>query len=123
MPSVGSATPRSGQGGREVVSASLDGLVSALDGLKSSLGYDDYSTVRSLIEELRTENEELRTYAETAIRVRAGLLLRAWVLGRSTAGRCQHTRAELFVLLLTMLLNNIFSLYRIDVLCRFMSPS
>lgn len=80
MPSVGSATPRSGQGGREVVSASLDGLVSALDGLKSSLGYDDYSTVRSLIEELRTENEELRSYAETAIRVRAGvgLLLRAW---------------------------------------------
>ncbi|KAK2076753.1 hypothetical protein QBZ16_005513 [Prototheca wickerhamii] len=68
VPSVGSATPRSGQGGREVVSASLDGLVSALDGLKSSLGYDDYSTVRSLIEELRTENEELRTYAETAIR-------------------------------------------------------
>lgn len=63
------ATPSS-RNGREVVSASLEGLVHAVDGLKTSMGYDDFNTVQSLINDLRQENEELRSYAEAAIRVR-----------------------------------------------------
>ncbi|RMZ52903.1 hypothetical protein APUTEX25_001022 [Auxenochlorella protothecoides] len=71
MPSVsgGVSTPTSATAaGGEVVSASLEGLVHALDGLKTSLGYDDFATVQSLIGDLRAENLELRSYAETAIR-------------------------------------------------------
>ncbi|KDD73602.1 hypothetical protein H632_c2016p0, partial [Helicosporidium sp. ATCC 50920] len=54
-------------GGAEV-SASLEGLVSALDSLKQSLGYDDYSAVERLVKDLRDENAEIRGYAESAIR-------------------------------------------------------
>lgn len=84
MPSVsgGVSTPTSATAaGGEVVSASLEGLVHALDGLKTSLGYDDFATVQSLIGDLRAENLELRSYAETAIRVRVCWGGRVWAAG------------------------------------------
>lgn len=65
------------------MSASLEGLVHALDGLKTSLGYDDFATVQSLIGDLRAENLELRSYAETAIRVRVCWGGRVWAAVRA----------------------------------------
>lgn len=56
-----------------LVSESLEGLVSAVDELKRSMGLGeavDLSEIELFIQRLRTENEEFRQYAEQAILVR-----------------------------------------------------
>ncbi len=59
-----------------VVSESLEGLVSAVDELKKSLGLGkesvDLSAVEQYVARLRQENEEFRQFAEEAILVGAG---------------------------------------------------
>lgn len=60
-------------GGTAAVGASLEGLVSAVDELKRSMGLGeqvDLSEIEGFIMRLRTENEEFRQYAEQAILVR-----------------------------------------------------
>ena len=58
--------------GGAVVSESLEGLVSAVDELKRSMGLGeavDLSAIEQFIARLRQENEEFRQYAEQAILV------------------------------------------------------
>lgn len=54
-----------------VVSESLEGLVSAVDELKRSMGLGeqavDFAGVEAFIQQMRQENEELRNFAEEAI--------------------------------------------------------
>lgn len=60
-------------GGTAAVGASLQGLVSAVDELKRSMGLGeqvDLSEIEGFIMRLRTENDEFRQYAEQAIVVR-----------------------------------------------------
>ena len=61
-----------------VVSASLEGLVSAVDELKRSMGLGDsssaqldFAAVEEFVQRLRLENDEFRQFAEQAIMVRA----------------------------------------------------
>ena len=75
-----------------VVSESLEGLVSAVDELKRSMGLGeqvDLSEIERFIYKLRSENEEFRQFAEEAIKV--GWLgrrqRRLWVVHGASA-RC-----------------------------------
>ena len=55
------------------VNESLEGLLGAFEHLKSTLGYgDELAAVEQHLLTLRSENEELRQFAEEAIRVRCG---------------------------------------------------
>lgn len=69
-------TASDGAAGAAVVSESLEGLVSAVDELKKSLGLGeqgvDLSAVEEYVARLRQENEEFRQFAEEAILVGAG---------------------------------------------------
>lgn len=68
-----------------LVSESLEGLVSAVDELKRSMGLGeavDLSEIELFIHRLRTENEEFQHYAEQAILVRLAV---AGVRGRLRA--------------------------------------
>lgn len=94
--------------GTAAVSESLEGLVSAVDELKKSMGLGeqvDLSAIETFIQRLKTENEEFRQFAEEAILVRlrrwkllwvAGCLPAAYTLARSP-GAASH-RLELLAL-------------------------
>lgn len=81
-----------------VVNKSLEGLVSAMDELKKSLGLGnsyDFAEVEAFVEKARQENEEFRQFAEDAIKVGAGLIsapLLVAVLRSSSTGLPLSTR-------------------------------
>lgn len=91
--------------GGAVVNESLEGLVSAVDELKRSMGLGeavDLTAIEQFIARLRQENEEFRQYAEQAILVRRAACGLARGASRAAAqaamrcrGRCasplQHT--------------------------------
>lgn len=61
-----------------VVNESLEGLCSAVDELKKSMGLGnqvDFAAVEEFVQRLRQENEEFRQYAEQAILVGARKLV------------------------------------------------
>lgn len=70
---------------RAGVENSLHGLVTELDKLRESLGYNSQlHAIEQHLGNLQAENDELRTYAEQAIMVggRAGRFCGSWAHGR-----------------------------------------
>lgn len=73
-----------GAAGASVVSESLEGLLSAVDELKKSMGLGeqdvDLSAVEQYVVRLRQENEEFQQFAEEAIMVGAGRSVARWAV-------------------------------------------
>ena len=90
------ATPATPGGGR--VESSLHGLVDELDKLRETLGYSNQlAVIEQHLHALQAENDELRSYAEEAIKVRWVLVLPlVYGIGVSSGSRAQRCGAPGF---------------------------
>lgn len=91
--SAASGVSAASDGTATAVNESLEGLVSAVDELKRSMGMGnqvDFAAVEQFVQKLRQENEEFREFAEQAILVRRRCCRAAGCMRESLAAAKRH---------------------------------